>query len=70
MESVIKWNKGIPNIEGDYLIVTNKREVTQDFLIVWNDIKNGQFVKKMVWRNHQVEEVVAWFKISNIKLQE
>ena len=69
MESIIKWNKCTPNIEGNYLVVTDKKEVTYDYLIVWNDIKDGQFVKKTVWRNHQKENVIAWYNISDIKLE-
>lgn len=69
MESIIKWNKGTPNIEGNYLVVTDKKEVTYDYLIVWNDIKDGQFVKKTVWRNHQKENVISWYNISDIKLE-
>lgn len=70
MESIIKWNKGTPNTEGNYLVVTDKKEVTYDYLIVWNDIKDGQFVKKTVWRNHQKESVIAWCKVSDIKLKD
>lgn len=70
MKSIIKWNKGTPNIEGNYLVVTDKKEVTYDYLIVWNDIKDGQFVKKTVWRNHQKESVIAWCNISGIKLED
>lgn len=70
MESVIKWNKGTPNVEGYYLVVTDKGEVTNDYLIVWNDIENGLFVKRAIWRIHQTESVIAWFKISDIKLQD
>ena len=70
MESIIKWNKGKPNIEGNYLVVTDKKEFTFDYLIVWNDINDGQFVKKTVWRNHQNESVIAWCKVSDIKLKD
>ena len=70
MESIIKWNKGTPNIEGNYLVVTDKKKVTLDYLIVWNDIKDGQFVKKPVWRDYPKESVIAWCKVSDIKLKD
>lgn len=59
MESVIKWQTGEPNMEGEYLITRTDRDTTCD---VWAILEHYQY-----WEHHRYDEVVAWCPLSDIE---
>ena len=59
MESVIKWQTGFPNIEGEYLVTEDNGNVTVD---CWCVLEHYQY-----WAQHRDDEIIAWCKISDIK---
>lgn len=66
MESVIKWQTGVPKEEGTYLIQT-KNGIRTDYLLEWREVVNGRFVTKYSWRIYNSCDIIAWCKLSDIK---
>ena len=59
MESIIKWRTGFPDIKGEYLITEDNGEITTD---CWYVLEHYSY-----WVHHRADEVVAWYKLSEIE---
>lgn len=59
MGSVIKWQTGLPNAEGEYLITEDNGDVTVD---CWCKLEHYQY-----WTQHRDDEVIAWCKLDEIE---
>lgn len=59
MKSIIKWQTGLPNIEGEYLVTEDTGDVVVDYRCV---LEHYQY-----WEQHRNDEVIAWCKLSDIE---
>ena len=64
MESVIKWQTGVPEEEGMYIISTDGQVKVSECIMV--DIEE-QDCESIVWREFDDEDIAAWCKLSDIE---
>lgn len=51
MENKIKWQTGLPNVEGEYLVTEDNGDVTVD---CWCVLEHYQY-----WTQHWDDEIIA-----------
>ena len=59
MESVIKWQTGVPTVEGEYLVTEYNGDITYD---CWCMLEHYQY-----WAQHRHDEILAWCPMNEIK---
>ena len=64
MESVIKWQTGVPVEEGMYIISTDGQVKVSECIMVYIE---EQDCESIVWREFDDENITAWCKLSDIE---